>query len=297
MSHRFLPALLCAALLLAGTTLSAQDSKPAKKASANPVLIMKTSMGDIEIELFEKSAPLAVANFIALAEGTKEFTDVKTRMKETRPFFDGLKFHRCIDKFMIQGGCPMGTGMGDPGYKFEDEFNYDLLGFDKIMLFDAAGNQTRSARPDEINIAVRKAANDLGITDQAGFEKRKQEVMNKLKTVSLKDLMILKGYKHNPKLKVTHKPVRGSLAMANSGPNTNGSQFFINVIDTPHLAGRHTVFGKVTSGMNIVDLISKVPVNGQAQPNVPVILTSVRLVKGKKAAAPKSKPASRPSKN
>ena len=123
MSHRFLPALLCAAFLFAGTTLSAQTSKPAKKSGANPVLIMKTSMGDIEIELFEKSAPLAVANFIALAEGTKEFTDAKTKMKVTRPFFDGLKFHRCIDKFMIQGGCPKGDGTGGPGWTVDAEFN------------------------------------------------------------------------------------------------------------------------------------------------------------------------------
>src|SRR5256885_12314061 len=88
--------------------------------------IFETSQGNIVVRLFENEAPKTVANFIGLAEGTKEFTNEKTGQKEKRPFYDGLIFHRVIPQFMIQGGCPQGSGMGGPGYKFADEFHPSL---------------------------------------------------------------------------------------------------------------------------------------------------------------------------
>src|ERR1700741_5162046 len=144
---------------------------------AGTYAIFETSQGNIVIRLLEKEAPKTVENFIGLAEGTKEFTNEKTGKKEKRPFYDGLIFHRVIPDFMIQGGCPEGTGTGGPGYGFEDEFN-------------------------------------------------------------------------------DNKVVRGALAMANRGPNTNGSQFFSVPTDAaPWLDGKHTVFGRVASGMEAVDAI------------------------------------------
>jgi cyclophilin family peptidyl-prolyl cis-trans isomerase len=142
--------------------------------------LFDTSLGTIVIRLFEKEAPKTVANFIGLAEGTTEFRDPKTGKKETRPFYDGLTFHRVIPDFMIQGGCPLGTGTGDPGYRFADEFHASL--------------------------------------------------------------------KHDGP---------GKLSMANSGPNTNGSQFFITHVVTQWLDGKHTVFGQVTKGQDIVDAIKQ----------------------------------------
>jgi peptidyl-prolyl cis-trans isomerase A (cyclophilin A) len=88
--------------------------------------VFDTSQGTIVCRLFEKEAPKTVANFVGLAEGTKEFTDPRTGQKEKRPFYDGLSFHRVIPQFMIQGGCPLGTGSGDPGYRFDDEFHPSL---------------------------------------------------------------------------------------------------------------------------------------------------------------------------
>src|SRR5579885_1440389 len=134
-----------------------------------------TSEGDFTCKLFEKEAPKTVANFIGLAEGTKEWTDPRTGQKSHKPLYDGTIFHRVIDGFMIQGGDPLGRGTGGPGYEFEDEFN--------------------------------------------------------------------------PKLRHS-KP--GILSMANAGPNTNGSQFFVTLVPTPWLDGKHSVFGKVVKGEDVL---------------------------------------------
>ena len=134
---------------------------------------MKTSKGDILLRLEFEKTPLTVANFVGLTEGTKD----SSKKKGTR-FYDGLAFHRVIPDFMVQGGCPLGTGTGGPGYRFPDEFD-------------------RSLRHD------------------------------------------------GP----------GVLSMANAGPGTNGSQFFITHVATPWLDGKHTVFGKVVSGQDVVDAI------------------------------------------
>lgn len=162
--------------------------------------ILETSQGNMVCRLFEKEAPQTVANFIGLAEGTKEFTDPKTGKKTKRPFFDGLAFHRVIPSFMIQGGCPLGTGTGGPGYKFADEFHPSL----------------RHDRP-------------------------------------------------------------GKLSMANSGPGTNGSQFFVTVAATPWLDNRHSIFGEVIEGQEIATKISEVPRDSSDRPRTPVVLEHVRI--------------------
>ena len=162
--------------------------------------ILETSQGNMVCRLFEKEAPQTVANFIGLAEGTKEFTDPKTGKKTKRPFFDGLAFHRVIPSFMIQGGCPLGTGTGGPGYRFADEFHPSL----------------RHDRP-------------------------------------------------------------GKLSMANSGPGTNGSQFFVTVAATPWLDNRHSIFGEVIEGQEIATKISEVPRDSSDRPRTPVVLQHVRI--------------------
>jgi peptidyl-prolyl cis-trans isomerase B (cyclophilin B) len=151
---------------------------------------MATSEGDITIELFEDDAPKTVENFVKLASDG---------------FYDGLVFHRVIKDFMIQGGCPEGTGRGGPGYTFEDEFNQ-------------------------------------------------------------------------------HKVVRGALAMANAGPNTNGSQFFLVTTDeAPWLDGKHTVFGTITDGMDVVDKIEASPTDPGDRPLDDVMIEKVTISGGPSA--------------
>ncbi len=163
--------------------------------------IFQTSQGKIVCRLHEKEAPKTVANFIDLAEGSREWTHPTNNKKSKDKLFDGTIFHRVIPKFMIQGGDPAGTGFGGPGYKFEDETKGSPHGFNKP----------------------------------------------------------------------------GKLAMANSGPNTNGSQFFITVAATPWLTGNHTIFGEVIEGQDIVDKISEIDRDRSDKPRTPVVLESVTI--------------------
>ncbi|WP_310961716.1 peptidylprolyl isomerase [Nocardioides terrisoli] len=164
---------------------------------------LHTNRGDIVLNLFPDHAPATVDNFVGLAEGTKDYNDDAGRSGEK--FYDGLGFHRVIDGFMIQGGCPLGTGTGGPGYTFKDEFHPELQ-FDRPYL----------------------------------------------------------------------------LAMANAGPATNGSQFFITVTPTPHLNHRHTIFGEVAdqAGRDVVDAIATTRTGPGDRPVEPVVIESVEVSRG-----------------
>ncbi len=163
---------------------------------------LHTNHGDIVIDLFADQAPKTVDNFVGLATGAKEYIDAQSGARTTGHFYDGLTFHRIIDGFMIQGGCPEGSGRGGPGYQFGDEFHPELS-FNRPYL----------------------------------------------------------------------------LAMANAGPGTNGSQFFITVVPTPHLNRRHTIFGEVTdeASRKVVDEIAQVRTGYGDKPVEPVVIESVTV--------------------
>ena len=163
-----------------------------------------TTEGSFKIRLFDQEAPETVANFVGLAEGTKEWTHPGTQKKMTNtPFYDGIVFHRVIEGFMIQGGDPLGQGIGGPGYKFKDEVHPSL--------------------------------------------------------------------RHSK---------AGILSMANAGPNTNGSQFFITLGPTPHLDNRHAVFGEVVEGMDVVKKIGSTPTSKPGdKPLKPITVQSVTIEK------------------
>jgi peptidyl-prolyl cis-trans isomerase A (cyclophilin A) len=164
--------------------------------------IFHTNRGDITVDLFPNHAPKTVANFTGLAKGEKEYSTPNGR---SGPFYDGLAFHRVIDNFMIQGGCPLGTGTGGPGYQFEDEIHPELV-FDKPYL----------------------------------------------------------------------------LAMANAGPGTNGSQFFITTAETPWLNRKHTIFGEVAdqASRDVVDGINTTPTGAGDKPFEPVVIETLEIVGG-----------------
>ena len=250
-----------------------------KEKPTNPVLLMKTNFGDVFIEMFPEEAPKTVANFMGLAMGERVFMDHKTSKKVKRPFYDGLKFHRVIKDFMIQGGDPKGNGTGGPGYNFEDEINADALGLHKMKVMkDGRPHSFLPIRSqnDFQRTLVHPLFQKMGIRTQADLDKRMEEVKKRLAELTLKDAYENMGYRFNAKFK-SRPPVKGVLAMANSGPNTNGSQFFINLIDTPWLTGKHTVFGKVVKGMEVVEKIGETPVGSGSMPKSEVRIISLRL--------------------
>lgn len=165
--------------------------------------LFETTMGNFKVKLFNDRVPNTVENFVGLAEGTKEFIDAKTNEKTKRPFYDGLIFHRVIRDFMIQGGCPTGTGTGGPGYRFADEI---------------VAGQNKHEKP-------------------------------------------------------------GMLSMANAGPNTNGSQFFITTVATPWLDKGHTVFGEVVEGYDVVDKIGTVRTAPGDRPLEPIVIKKLTIQK------------------
>ena len=210
LQHTLLVPALAAAFAVAAYAQTSNDLPDAPAATAaaltrpnGPTVVMDTSMGRITCQFYQKQAPKAVANFIGLAEGTQEWTDPTTHQKHHKPFFNGTIFHRVIPEFMIQGGDPTGTGMGDPGYAFRDEFDPNLN-------FDQPGR----------------------------------------------------------------------LAMANSGPNTNGSQFFITEQGYDSLNQHYTLFGQCDdASVDVVKAIARVQRDGNDKPLTPVVLKKVTIVR------------------
>ncbi len=188
------------AVSLLALTLAAEGRTKMEKLYAT----FDTSLGKIVCELYPQIAPTTVRNFVGLANGEQPWEDPKTKEIVKRPLYSGTIFHRVIPNFMIQGGDPLGNGMGGPGYKFDDEFSDKVL-FDKV----------------------------------------------------------------------------GRLAMANSGPATNGSQFFITVAKTPWLNGKHTIFGQVIKGQEVVDKIANVERGANDRPTEEVVLKAV-IISSKK---------------
>ena len=268
-----------------GEAAASPAAPVAEEAPAHPRVVIRSSLGDLTLELWPEAAPKTVANFIALAQGTKEWTDGKTGEQVTRPFYDGLTFHRVIKGFMVQGGCPNGDGSGNPGYRFEDEINGRALGLDAVKVV-VNGRPNPEALP---TLAIRSQeewqqmvlgpiVRKLGITNPEQFEARRGELEESLKALTVLDALENIGYRYDESL-VAKMPLEGVIAMANAGPNTNGSQFFINLADTPWLAGKHTVFGKVVEGGDVLAKLAEVAVDPQsARPIEPVTILSIRLV-------------------
>lgn len=153
--------------------------------------IIETNYGSITVELFADAAPNTVENFLALAEGRKEYTDPKTGENTTGNFYDGLVFHRVIDGFMIQGGCPKGNGTGDPGYRFDDEMDADALGLDKIKAFDANGMPHQwlmlQSQDDFNRQIVAPLLREMGIDSQEELDQRMEEVQEHIASMTLKE--------------------------------------------------------------------------------------------------------------
>jgi len=247
----------------------------------NPLMEIRTTMGLMILELFPDEAPLAVANFIGLAEGTLPWIDPVTGIEVIRHMYDGTVFHRVIDEFMIQGGSPTGLSDGTPGFQFRDEINARSLGLDKMQVIDAQGAPHSllaiQSQQDFQEKILGPLYAEMNITSQELLDARIDEVNQRISSMTVKESYEQLGYQYTERV-ISRMPVRGIIAMANSGPNTNGSQFFINLVDTDWLTGKHTVFGKVRVGLDVLDAISKVAVDSQGRPLENVEILTIRQV-------------------
>ena len=258
-----------------------QDVSALREDPDNPLVEIQTSMGSMILELFPKEAPETVANFIGLAQGEKPFEDPQTGALVNRPFYDGLIFHRVIDQFMIQGGSPTGVGNGTPGYSFNDEINARSLGLDRMQALDDEGIPhpfLRIASQTQFQAVILEPLFiELNINSQEDLENNYSLIEESINILTVKDVYENQGYEYTETLD-SRMPVRGVIAMANAGPNSNGSQFFINLIDTEWLAGKHTVFGRVRQGMDILDAIGSTPVDEQDRPLQDVRIIQVKVL-------------------
>lgn len=255
-----------------------QNVKEKMRNEANPIAVMQTSMGPITIELYRHAAPKTVENFVGLATGQKEFID-KDGQKAKRPYYDGLIFHRVIPNFMIQGGDIKGDGSGGPGYQFADEINAKALGLDKIkvsqspMAMQEVQMVARDAVFKKLNIKSQQDLNAKMKQVEAAFATEQAKWKNK----SLEELYTARGITYTPNLP-SESNTKGSLSMANAGPNTNGSQFFLSVVDNTYLDGKHTVFGRVLSGLDVAEKITQVEREAQDRPKTPIIIEKVTVL-------------------
>jgi peptidyl-prolyl cis-trans isomerase A (cyclophilin A) len=285
--RRALFLLLGAALLACPGPRRASAGPDRPALPAKPRVLIRTSMGDITVELWPRVAPHTVKVFLGLAEGKGDFTDVadpKLKVHITHPFYDGLTFHRVIKGFMAQAGCPNGDGTGDAGFHFADEINGKRLGLDKQKVLK--GNQPhpwlgiRTQADWERNVLVPLLKSmKIDLYDAKAQRARQDDIKARLANLTLYDLYRMQGYKYDDTLPSV-PPRKGNIALANMGPNTNSSQFFLNLADTPWLTGRHTVFGTVVAGMKVLEAIGNVPVNPKtSRPLTPVKIVSIRRVK------------------
>ncbi|HRP70339.1 MAG TPA: peptidylprolyl isomerase [Turneriella sp.] len=255
-----------------------KEVKEKMRDASNPIAVMDTTEGTITIELYRHAAPKTVANFIDLAKGEKEFTDA-TGNKIKRPYYNGLIFHRVIPNFMIQGGDIKGDGTGGPGYQFADEINAKALGLDKIKVVSSPMAQ------NEVMQVVRDAIfKKLNIKSQADLNAKMAQAnqmlqgeQSKWKDKSLEELYTARGITYTPNL-ASESNTKGSLSMANAGPNTNGSQFFISVADNTYLDGKHTVFGRVLGGLDIAEKITKVERDQSDRPKKPIKIEKLTIL-------------------
>jgi cyclophilin family peptidyl-prolyl cis-trans isomerase len=255
-----------------------KDVKEKMRKDTNPIAVIETSKGTITVELYRHAAPNTVGNFISLARGEKEFTDADGKPAK-RPYYDGLIFHRVIPNFMIQGGDIKGNGTGGPGYQFADEINAKALGLDKIKV-----SSSPMAMQEVQQVARNEVFKKLNIKSQADLNAKMKQAealfaaeQAKWKDKSLEELYTARGITFTPNLE-SESNTKGSLSMANAGPNTNGSQFFISVVDNTYLDGKHTVFGRVLAGLEVAEQITRVDRDQQDRPKSPVTINKVTIL-------------------
>lgn len=261
------PNFLAFAVLSALVNMAVADMSSAQLAmedSQNPLMLLKTSQGEIYLELFPAEAPNNVANFIALAEGEIEFKHSATGETLQSRYYSGMRFHRVIPDFIIQAGSPAYNPLGSQINLLADEINADSLGLNQISALNPDGSFAEmlniQSKSDFHTVILEPLYTRRNINDNTAMLASQDETLAQLQRMSVKSVYENQGYRYNSSLS-SRRIARGIVAMANSGPNSNGTEFFIALTDADWLTGRYTVIGKVVDGQDIIDTIGEIAID------------------------------------
>jgi cyclophilin family peptidyl-prolyl cis-trans isomerase len=249
--------------------------------SSNPLLQISTSRGNVFVELYPDEAPQNVRRFLSLAAGEIELVDRNTDTIFKPRYYDGMSFHRVIPGILIQAGSPAYNPLGAPGNLLEDEINANILGLDKenVLLPDSTTNPILNiTSADEFSKQLLqplyKSMNIETAEDLLGQE---ENIARRLRTMTIKELYQLLGYTYS-EANVSRPIQSGVLALANSGPNSNGPEFFISVANLEHLSGKYTAIGSVIEGMDVVGNIGSLAINPLKATRASTIIYAIKKI-------------------
>ena len=247
--------------------------------SQNPLVRISTSQGEIYLELFPLEAPSNVENFIALAEGEKEFTNQDTGAPIQARYYNGMRFHRVVPGFIIQAGSPAYNPLGLQVNLVDDEINANALGLNRISALNTDGSFA-----DVLNIQSKLGFHEAiltplysqrNITDIEAALSRQYQILETLQNLSVKSVYENQGYRYDDSLQ--SRPIeRGTVALANSGPDSNGPEFFISLTAAGWLSGKYTVIGKVVEGQEVMDSIGNTAIDPDQFSSLSTLIYSVR---------------------
>ena len=247
--------------------------------SQNPLVRISTSQGEIYLELFPLEAPSNVENFIALAEGEKEFTNQDTGAPIQARYYNGMRFHRVVPGFIIQAGSPAYNPLGLQVNLVDDEINANALGLNRISALNTDGSFA-----DVLNIQSKLGFHEAILTplysqrnikDIEAALSRQYQILETLQNLSVKSVYENQGYRYDDSLQ--SRPIeRGTVALANSGPDSNGPEFFISLVAAERLSGKYTVIGKVVEGQEVMDSIGNTAIDPDQFSSLSTLIYSVR---------------------
>lgn len=245
----------------------------------NPLVLISTSQGEIYVELFPNEAPNNVSNFLALAEGEMAFSNPDTGESFQSRYYNGMRFNRVVPGFVIQAGSPARNALGLQVELLDDEINADALGLDQIPAMNVDGSfadalniETKSDFFEEILTPLYARRN---INDVEAALARENQTLEEIRRLSVKTVYENQGYRYDATLQ--SRPIlRGTVALANSGPDSNGPEFFISLADAPTLTGKYTVIGKLVEGQQVMDRIGATAIDPAQFSSLSTLIYSVR---------------------
>jgi peptidyl-prolyl cis-trans isomerase A (cyclophilin A) len=247
----------------------------------NPLVELSTSKGSIYLELFAEEAPINVSQILALMAGEVELLDENTGAVFKPRYYNGMIFHKVIPGYLVQTGSSYLSPVGAPSRLLEDEINAAALGLAsaKVLGPDAGTNPILNIVNEEgfktdILLPLYRA---MGIADAAELIEKQDDIIARLKTMSIQDLYELQGVSYIDN-RFSHPNLKGTVALANTGPDTNGPEFFINLNDAPWLDGKHTVIGSVVEGLDVVEAIGSIEITAVGPSRLTSVIYSARRV-------------------